>query len=266
MLESCTMTRRYENLASRIAGDKTSLLRPLPPVRNRTAEVIERITREIISGALAPGARLPTEQELVAAMGVSRTVVREAVAALKADGLVVTRQGSGAYVSSDSTRVPFRIDSVGLGAIDEVIAVMELRLAVEIEAAGLAAERASPAAIAAIELAHRAFVEAIEQGQAAITEDFNFHLAIAEATQNERFTEFLRFLGNHLIPRQSVRGAQRSKQEQKDYLSRIAVEHERIATAIRAQQPTASRQSMRAHLTTALGRYRRIARSKAENA
>lgn len=256
------MTRRYENLASRAGGDKTSLLRPLPPARNRTSEVIERITREITSGALVPGARLPTEQELVAAMGVSRTVVREAVAALKADGLVVTRQGSGAYVSSDSTRVPFRIDSVEFGAIDEVIAVMELRLAVEIEAAGLAAERATPATIAAIEASHQAFTKAIEQGHAAIAEDFNFHLAIAEATRNDRFTEFLRFLGNHLIPRQSVRGAQRTKAEQKDYLSRIAVEHERIAQAIRSQQPGAARQCMRAHLTTALGRYRRIARSK----
>ena len=58
---------------------------------------------------MPPGAQLPTEQELIAATGVSRTVVREAVAALRAEGLVITRQGVGAFVA-DNARRPFRID------------------------------------------------------------------------------------------------------------------------------------------------------------
>jgi len=78
---------------------------------------------------------------MVAAMGVSRTVVREAVAALRADGLVVTRQGAGAFVAPDAERRPFRLALDGLPSIGAVLEIMELRASVEVEAAGLAASR-----------------------------------------------------------------------------------------------------------------------------
>ena len=136
-------------------------MRPLRPARNLTEEVVARIAEEIRKGRLAPGARLPTEQELMKAMGVSRTVVREAVAALRADGLVTTRQGSGAFVAADASRVPFRIDPDGLSSIGDVLEVMELRLAVEIEAAALAAERIAPERLAPIGRALRAIEAAI---------------------------------------------------------------------------------------------------------
>ena len=80
-----------------------------------------------------PGSRLPTEQKLMHAMRVSRTVVREAVAALRAEGLVTTRQGSGAFVAADARRSAFRIDPDGLSSIGDVLNVMELRVAVEVE-------------------------------------------------------------------------------------------------------------------------------------
>ena len=83
-------------------SDAGPVLRPVIPPRNLTREIAERIADHIASAKLLPGARLPTEQEMVAAMGVSRTVVREAVAALRADGLVVTRQGAGAFVAPDA--------------------------------------------------------------------------------------------------------------------------------------------------------------------
>ena len=120
-----------------------------------------RIAGEIRERRLAPGARLPTEQELMAAMGVSRTVVREAVAALRAEGLVTTRQGSGAFVAADASRVPFRIDPDGLSSIGDVLEVMELRLAIEVEAAALAAERITPERLSPIARALRAIEAAI---------------------------------------------------------------------------------------------------------
>src|SRR5271168_1745285 len=115
---------------------------PLPAQRSLSHALIERLTPDITSGRLAPGSRLPTEQEMIATTGVSRTVVREAVAALRAEGLVVTRQGVGAFVAA-APRRPFRIEGGELHSLREVIEVMELRTGVEIEAAGLAAERAS---------------------------------------------------------------------------------------------------------------------------
>src|SRR6185503_16690634 len=151
-----------------------------------TDEVIARLKKEVGSGRLAPGARLPTEQELMAALGVSRTVVREAVAALRADGLVTTRQGSGAYVAADVSRVPFRIDPEGLSSIEDVLEVMELRLAIEVEAAARAAERIAPARLAPIGRALNAIEAAIQRGESAINEDFAFHRAIAEASCNPR--------------------------------------------------------------------------------
>ncbi len=185
-----------------MTSDKTALLAPLKPQRNRTTEVSERIAALITSGRLQPGERLPTEAELMDAMGVSRTVVREAVAALKADGLIVTRQGAGAFVASDAARMPFRIDPDSLSSIDDVIAVMELRLAIEVEAAALAAERASPSAVKSIDKALTAIDRAIAAGESAVAEDFAFHQAIAKATGNTHFISFLTFLGVHVIPRQ----------------------------------------------------------------
>ena len=253
------MTRQKPSLDTPRPTGKRALLRPLPPARNLTDEVIARIKKEIGAGRLAPGARLPTEQELMTAMGVSRTVVREAVAALRADGLITTRQGSGAYVSADVSRVPFRIDPDGLSSIDDVLDVMELRLAVEVEAGARAAERVTPRRLASIERALRALEDAVRQGEGAVNEDFAFHLAIAEASGNTRFAELLEFLGRHVIPRQSVRVALSTPAEQRQYLARIQTEHRRIHEAIRNGDPVAARKAMREHLTRSLTRYRRLA-------
>jgi DNA-binding FadR family transcriptional regulator len=187
--------------------DKATMLRPLAPPRNLTRELVERLSAEIISGKLTPGERLPTEQEMVAAMGVSRTVVREAVAALRAEGLVVTRQGVGAFVTSDVQRRPFRIDPDGLRSIGEVLNVMELRTGIEIESAGLAAERGNAAQVKRIGKALDAFDRALERGESAIDQDVTFHRAIAAATANPQFARFLEFLGRFIIPRQSIRAA-----------------------------------------------------------
>jgi len=157
---------------------------PLGPAKNRTGEVVERLAAEIASGRLAPGARLPTEQEMTAALGVSRTVVREAVAALRAEGLVETRQGVGAFVVRDVQRRPFRIDPDGLRSIAEVVQIIELRTGVEVEAASLAAERASVGSRRRIASALSAIDVALSRGESAIDEDFAFHQAIAAATEN----------------------------------------------------------------------------------
>jgi GntR family transcriptional repressor for pyruvate dehydrogenase complex len=253
------MTRRPTTLAASPGPDKLTLLRPLRPPRNLTEEAVVRIAAEIRSGRLGPGARLPTEQKLMTAMGVSRTVVREAVAALRAEGLVTTRQGSGAFVAADASRVPFRIDPEGLSSIEDVLEVMELRLAIEVEAAALAAERMTPESLAPVGRALRAIEAAIGRGEGAISEDFAFHRAIAEASGNPRFAELLEFLGGHVIPRQSIRVSIGTPEEQRQYLMRIQKEHGRIYDAIGAGQSAEARKAMRTHLTRSLKRYRRLA-------
>src|SRR5918996_5862968 len=138
-------------------------IRPLAPERKLSRRLFEQLAEQIKSGRFAPGARLPTEAALTRAARVSRTVVREAVAALRAEGLVVTRQGVGAFVSAEPTRAPFRIEPERMQSLGDILSVMELRLGVEIESAGLAAERGSRAQLRSISLA----LEAIERAAAA---------------------------------------------------------------------------------------------------
>jgi GntR family transcriptional repressor for pyruvate dehydrogenase complex len=233
--------------------------RPLGPPRNRAGEVVERLAAEIGSGRIAPGARLPTEQELTAALGVSRTVVREAVAVLRAEGLVETRQGVGAFVVRDVQRRPFRIDPDGLRSIGEVVQVMELRTGVEVESAGIAAERVNAASRGRIATAIRAIDVALARGDAAIDEDFAFHQAIAASTGNPHFTRFLEFLGRFLIPRQSVRVGLKIGQGERSYLQRIQAEHRAIAEAIGTGNVSAARRAMRRHLLGSRQRYRQLA-------
>ena len=257
--ESCTMTRRLEKLPSSSATDKLSAFRPLRPVRNLTHEVVDQIAGEIRSGRLGPGARLPTEQELMAALKVSRTVVREAVAALRAEGLVVTRQGAGAFVAADESRALFRLAPEGLSSIDDVLDVMELRLAIEVEGAAIAAGRITPERLAPVADALAEIDAAIARGEGAVKEDFAFHRAIAVATGNPKFVKFLEFLGRHVIPRQSIRTSLSTADEQRQYLNGIQREHRRIFAALQAGRATEARRAMRTHLTRGLDRYRHLA-------
>ncbi len=228
------------------------------PRSNLAEKVVAHLGADIRGGRLAPGARLPTEQELTATLGVSRTVVREAVAALRADGLVVTRRGSGAYVAANPNASPFRIPARDLDQLDNIVDVMELRLAVEVEAAALAAERASRRQIADIRAAWRAIDQALRRGEPAVPEDVAFHRTIAEATGNRQFPRFLEFLGGHVIPRSTVRSND-SPQERRAYYDRFQHEHGRIVAGISAQDPAEARRAMREHLARSLERYRSLA-------
>jgi DNA-binding FadR family transcriptional regulator len=225
---------------------------------NLAEQVMARLSADIRGGRLAPGARLPTEQALTTEFGISRTVVREAVAALRADGLVVTRRGSGAYVA-DPAAGPFRIVSPRASSLSDILNVMELRLAVEVQAAGLAAERAGRRQLTPIRTAWKAIDAALQRGEGAVAEDFDFHRAIAEATGNDQFPRFLAYLGSHVIPRQSVRLSVDTPSERRLYLERIQAEHTRIVTAISDKDPPEARRAMRDHLTRSLERYRTLA-------
>src|SRR5919112_3008752 len=143
-------------------------IRPVATERKLSRRLFEQLADQIKSGRLAPGARLPTEQQLTQAARVSRTVVREAVAALRAEGLVVTRQGVGAFVSANPQHAPFRIEPERMQTLPEVLNVMELRLGVEIESAGLAAERGSKTQVRNIVNALSAIEEASAAGGTAV--------------------------------------------------------------------------------------------------
>jgi DNA-binding FadR family transcriptional regulator len=241
-------------------------IRPLASARKLSRGLFEQLAEQIKSGRLAPGSRLPTEEALTRAARVSRTVVREAVAALRAEGLVITRQGVGAFVSAEPQRAPFRIEPERLQSLADILNVMELRLGVEIESAGLAAERASRPQVKLIGAALEAIARAADAGHSAVDEDLAFHRAIAEATGNPEFARFLQFIGRHLIPRRTVTGLPERMGGREAYLALIQEEHRRIYEAIRDGQPGAAREAMRRHLTRSLERYRKLAAERQQAA
>ena len=199
---------------------------------------------------------MPTEQELIAATGVSRTVVREAVAALRAEGLVVTRQGVGAFVPENARR-SLRIEFDWMSPLREVLDVMELRTGIEIEAAGLAADRASTQQIRRLLRCLDDIDLATKRGEDAISEDFALHCSIADATGNPQFRRFLEHLGRFVIPRQTIRGGPGIPK--RAYSETFQQEHRDIVHAIRAGAVLQARSAMRRHLLNSRKRYQKLA-------
>jgi DNA-binding FadR family transcriptional regulator len=232
---------------------------PLEPPRSLTATLVARLREEITSGRIGAGMQLPSENQLVRTFGVSRTVVREAVAALRAEGLVTTRRGRGAFVAERRQAPPFTISAHELSSLEDVLAVLELRTALEVEAAALAAERREPADLAAIADAEMELDAQIGLSADSVEADFAFHLAIARATHNPYFARLLESLGSALIPRGRVRADLVEADVQRDYLVRIAGEHRAIEGAIRAGDPGRARRAMQRHLEGS--RYRVLLRS-----
>jgi GntR family transcriptional regulator, transcriptional repressor for pyruvate dehydrogenase complex len=254
------MMTRAANTALRSgskAVGKLSAFRPVAAPRGLTHELIARVTADITSGRLKPGSRLPTEQELIAATGVSRTVVREAVAALRADGLVVTRQGVGAFVA-ETVRRPFRIEFDELRTLREVLEVMELRTGIEIEAAGLAAERATPAQLRRIAECFDEIASVVRRGESAVDQDYAFHCSIAEATGNPQFKKLLEYLGRFMIPRHTIKGGPGLAPD-RAYLEKVQLEHRQIINAIRQGAVLQARAAMRRHLLNSRKRYQKLA-------
>jgi DNA-binding FadR family transcriptional regulator len=219
-----------------------------------TAQVVKAVSERIAQGVYKRGEKLPTEQDFIEEFGISRTVVREAIANLRANGLVTTHQGVGAFVLSDTGVRPFRIDETSLGLVEEIVGVLELRIAIETEAAGLTAVRRTPEDLARIVGAHDEMRRAIESGSDSVQADLAFHRAIAQATRNQHFLQIFNYLGEMLIPRTRLKTHLVDASSQQAYLSRVSLEHEQIVLAIRDQDTDSARAAMRLHLSSSRNR------------
>lgn len=221
--------------------------------------VAEGLSQKIRSGALQPGAQLPTEAELCVEYDVSRTVVREAVARLRSEGLVVPQQGRGMFVSETPGARNFSIPDEALKTLPETIALLELRLSVEVEAASLCAERRTDAEAAEIRALMEQF-DARHEDPAAIEihYDYDFHLAIATATRNEFIHGFLAYLRPMIVPRYQL-GYVVAPSGKEAYYARIHKEHRAIVDAIEKRDGDAARRAMRRHLHNSLERVRSLA-------
>ncbi|KAI3592784.1 FadR/GntR family transcriptional regulator [Cupriavidus sp. CER94] len=230
------------------------------PLRRRgrtlAEEVVGNLTESIQQGQLKPGDKLPTESEIMATLGVSRTVVREALSRLQASGLVETRHGIGTFVLNRpiETHSPFRIDPSAMVTAMDVLAMLEFRVSLEAEAASLAATRRSDDQLRAMRRALDDMKRNAAEGSDAVGSDFEFHLSIARATGNRYFTDIMGHLGTMVIPRSRL---QVSQPEREQYLERVSFEHESIFDAIERRDPEAAKAAMRMHLTNSRERLRK---------
>ena len=220
-------------------------------------EVMNDLTARIRAGAYKPGEKLPTEPEVMAEKGVSRTVVREAMSRLQAAGLVETRHGIGTFVLPPSAASSRPLDLTTMVTIRDVLAMLELRISLETEAAGLAAMRRTEDQLALMREAVAAFENGVRNGEPSIDADFQFHLQIALATHNKYFEEFYRHLGTSTIPRARLDTSKFSAESGQGYLLRTNREHEAILDAIARQDQQAANAAMRMHLTNSRERLRR---------
>ncbi len=232
-----------------------------PAPRNRRGglvqEVVQHMASQIQGGRLQAGDQLPTESAIMVELAVSRTVVREAISRLQASGLVETRHGVGTFVLQAPSSENFSIAEQDMSTVEDVINVLELRISLETEAAGLAAQRATPAQCDAMAHALASFADAIDEQSDAVPSDFEFHLEVAKATGNRHFADLMTYLGRRIIPRTRVNTADQAPEGREAYLRRVHSEHESIYNAIRNQDVESARAAMRTHLSNSRDRLRK---------
>jgi DNA-binding FadR family transcriptional regulator len=204
--------------------------------RSLAHSVVDGIDARIRRAELQPGDRLPTESAIMAEYGVSRSVVREAISRLQAAGLVETRHGIGTFVLEPP--LP-----------GTALAILELRMGMETEAAALAAMRRSEAQLAALREALDDMLQAQQAGESTVEADVRFHRILAESSANRYFVDLQGQLGRVLSARERPPGS----------FERMHREHEDIVDAIARQDADAARAAMRTHLSNSGERMRKRA-------
>jgi GntR family transcriptional repressor for pyruvate dehydrogenase complex len=229
---------------------RSSAIKPVGRAPNLPSQVAQIISDEIIAGRFREGDRLPTEREFAETFGVSRNVVREAIARLRFQGAVEPRQGSGVFVLGSQPNSTLRIDTEFLRNRALFANLFELRSILEVEAAGLAAARRSRKHLAMVSEALRKLHQSQDSAQS-VDADIEFHRAIANASNNAFVATFIIFISEH------VRASIAKANERIDIAARARInnqEHTAIYEAIRDKDIERARESMRRHIAKAMGR------------
>lgn len=211
-------------------------------------QLYEQILHRIVSGEYTEGARLPSEAQLCQAFKVSRSVVREALSRLHVDGLINARQGAGTFVQHRPSSE--FLEHAPAGAIADVLRFFEMRIALEGEAALLAAERRSPVDIARITAINQQLESMLVTRELGVDVDINLHEAIARATQNELFVTALR-THRPLFDAGLQMSRSLSLKKVSNRLRLVQNEHDSIVSAIVEGSGDRARTAMRHHIENA---------------
>lgn len=213
------------------------------------ARIAAQFAERIHNGDFKPGDKLPTEHAMAQTFGVSRTVIREAIAQLRNEGLVETRQGVGAFVVERPAR-HIRLGDGGQMDKHAFSDLFQLRVPLEIEAAGLAAVNRTDAQLQLLDAALRRMALSQDWNTESVAADLEFHRIISLATGNDYFAQFIGAIADQvghviIVAREQV----------PERIKIITIdEHSAIRDAIRAGDPLAARRAMRIHLTGSASR------------
>ena len=212
-------------------------------------QIADQLRALIAAGEFALGARLPPERDLAVQLGVSRPSVREALIALEVEGLVEVRMGSGIYITAHEPSMPPRAVDSGLGPFD----IIRARQLIEAELAAVAARQKTPATLKRLRAAVKRMEDDIDAGVMPIRGDRDFHVALAEASDNaalvrvvtelfdERNNPLFEQFGRHFENARSWRQA--------------VAEHRAVVRAVAAGEVAAARAAMRIHLGNSHDRF-----------
>lgn len=228
------------------------LARPtMPATPLLTDAVYDQLLALIRDDKLAVGDRLPGEHALAARFAVSRPVLRQALARLRAEERVVARQGAGHFVAEEP--VMKSIDYGPIQGIPDVRSFLEFRCILEGESAARAAQCRDARLRAAITARRKAMETAALRGEPGIEEDIAFHTAIAKASENRYLVLTIGALVEHTrIAIRLVR--ELSPQPLMHRWQDVRAEHLRIDEAIAARDPAAAREAMTQHLRSGIAR------------
>lgn len=224
----------------------------LPRARSTLSDrIAQDLASRIESGEFGSGDRLPTESALAAQYDSGRSAVREAVARLRRDGIVITRQGAGAFVAASGGNA-FRLE--GKSGAEALHALFELRAAVEGDAAALAATRAGPDALARMTEAYEHLKDETRAGADGHTADLAFHLSVARASGNELFLRLLHLLDGQILEQIAIARSNSALSE--GLPDQVLAEHEAILTAVASGDSKAAREASLSHLRSACARLK----------
>jgi GntR family transcriptional repressor for pyruvate dehydrogenase complex len=206
-------------------------------------EVVGQLHQLIDAGKLKAGDRLPSERELAETFRVSRSSVREAIKTLENEGMVVSRPGSGTFITAVNVEaiIPPLASLLSRGK-DALVDLFEMRCLVEPSIAALAAERATPADILRLKEIYTEQEQQIERDVSAVDSDAAFHLTIGEATNNAALQRLVAAIVEILKPirEQSLQTPGRAHKS--------LASHREILVAIERHDPELARQAMLRHI------------------
>lgn len=218
-----------------------------------------QILEQIVSSTLQQGDKLPSENQICTAFGVSRPVVREALRRLQDDGLIEARRGVGSFVRRRPPQGLIQFATAD--TVSGLMRALEARMSFEAAAARFAAMRAGQRDISRLRIALVGLEERMRERLPASDADFDFHIAVAEASKNEVFVTLLQAVREAIERAMNVaQGLTRGGSENR--IQRVMQEHRQIYEAIVARDPDAAGLNMAHHLLQARQRVTDNARKE----